>query len=88
MNVYRKKIDNQKVYLRPPNSSARAAPTKYQLVWKQTPTENQTKTKKANQKEMPHSTDNVPLGDNVPAGPVEEQHNTNNGSQDQTPPGY
>ena len=35
-----------------------------------------------------HLTENVPIGDNVPAGPVEEQHNTNNGFQDQTPPGY
>ena len=53
MNVYWKKIDTQKVYLRPPNSSARAAPTKYQLVRKQTPTEKQTKTKEADQKEIP-----------------------------------
>ena len=34
---------------------------------------------------MFHLTENVPIGDNVPAGPVEEQHNTNNGFQDQTP---
>ena len=88
MNVYEKKIDTQKVYLRPPNSSARVAPTKYQLARKQTSTENQTKPKEANLKEMPYSRENVPMGDNVPAGPVEEQHNTNNGSQDQTPPGY
>ena len=34
---------------------------------------------------MLHLTENGPAGDNVPAGPVEEQHNTNNGFQDQAP---
>ena len=36
---------------------------------------------------MLHLTENGPAGDNVPAGPVEEQPNTNNGFQDQTPQG-
>ena len=37
---------------------------------------------------MLHLTETGLAGDNVPAGPVEEQHNTNNGFQDQTLPGY
>ena len=53
MNVYRKKIDTQKVYLRPPNSSTRVAPTKYQLARKQTPTENQTKPKRPTKRKCP-----------------------------------
>ena len=88
MNVHRKKIDTQKVYLGPPNSSARVAATKYQLAQKQTSTENETKPKEANPKGMPYSRESIPMGNNLPAGPVEEYRNTNNGSQDQTPRGY